>query len=164
METRILNEKDSLEELTSLIHRSYRQLADLGFRYWGTHQSVEDTKKRISNGECYIVINQEKIIGTILLTPPNKKTGTPWYDCNNVSTFHQFAIDPNYQRQGLGSKLLDAIETRAIELGATELACDTAEGATHLINMYLKRGYRQIGMADWDMTNYKSIILSKTIA
>ena len=163
MKIRMLNEKDSLEELTSLIHRAYRQLADLGFRYWGTHQSVDDTKKRISNRECYIIANEEKIVGTILLAPPDKKTGTPWYDRDDVSTFHQFAIDPDYQKQGLGSKLLNTIEKRAVELGATELACDTAEGAVHLINMYLKRGYRQVDWANWDKTNYRSVILSKTL-
>lgn len=163
MEIRQLNKNDSLEELANLIHRAYRQLADLGFRYWGTHQTVEDTKKRISNRECYIILNEGKIIGTILLTSPDKKTGHPWYDRDDVSTFHQFAVDPDYQKRGYGSKLLDIIEQRAAELGATELACDTAEGATHLIDIYLKRGYRHVGWADWDITNYRSVILSKTI-
>ena len=148
MEIRQFSNKDSLEELTDLIHRAYRQLADLGFRYWGTHQSIDDTKKRVSNGECYIIINEKKIIGTILLTSPDKKVGHSWYDRDDVSTFHQLAIDPCYQKRGYGTKLLDLIEKRAAEQGATELACDTAEGATHLIDIYLERGYRQVGWAN----------------
>ena len=164
MEIRQLDKNDSLEDLTSLIRRAYRQLADLGFLYWGTHQTVEDTQKRIASGECYVAVHAGKIIGTIKLTPPEKTFTHPWYERPDVATFHQFAIDPDYQKQGFGSTLLEFIEKRAVELGVAELACDTAEGATHLINIYLKRGYRQIGTADWDMTNYKSIILSKTIA
>ena len=44
-----------------------------------------------------------------------------------------------------------------------ELACDTAEGATHLIALYTKQGFQKVGMADWEGTNYKSVIFSKTL-
>jgi len=164
IEIRRLDNKDSLEKLTSLIHRAYRQLADLGFRYWGTHQTTEDTKKRVSNGECYVGVNKSKIIGTILLTPPCKIIGNPYYNRPDVSTFHQFAIEPDFQNKGYGSQLLNFIENRAIELGARELACDTADKAVHLIDFYLRRGYRKVDEADWDITNYKSVILSKSLS
>lgn len=161
---RLLNNNDSLEELTDLIHRAYSQLADMGFRYWGTYQTVEDTQKRISGGECYVVIYENKIIGTIMLALPQRKSCHSWYNRPDVATFHQFAIDPGHQKKGVGSMLLQIIEKRAIQLGATELACDTAEGATHLIQFYIKRGFRQVDNANWDRANYKSVILSKTIA
>ena len=64
---RLLNENDSLEELTELIHRAYRQLADMGFRYWGTHQTVEDTRKRVSKGICYVGLIENKIISSVTL-------------------------------------------------------------------------------------------------
>lgn len=164
MEIRLLNDSDSLEELTDLVHRAYRQLADLGFRYWGVHQTVEDTKKRIASRQCYVVVLEGKLIGTILLTPPDQQNGHPWYDRPDVATFHQFAVEPDHQKKGIGSKLLDTIEKQALRLGVKELACDTAEGATHLIQLYQKRGFRPVDTADWNITNYKSIILSKTIA
>ncbi len=161
---RLLTPEDSLEALTDLIHCAYRQLADLGFRYWGTHQTVEDTKERISRGECYVAVKSGRIIGTITLNLPDRTYCHPWYDRKEVTTCHQFAVDPEYQGQGIGSRLMDLIERRAVELGAQELACDTAEGAVHLIEMYRKRGYRQVGQADWRGTNYKSVILSKKLA
>lgn len=48
-------------------------------------------------------------------------------------------------------------------MGVKELACDTAEGAVHLIALYKKRGYRQVGTADWKGTSYISVVLSKTL-
>lgn len=102
------------------------------------------------------------IIGTITLNFPEKTYPHPWYDRPEVTTFHQFAVDPDFQKQGVGSKLMDWIENRAVELGAQELSCDTADGATHLIEMYKKRGFREVGKADWEGTNYASVILSKT--
>ena len=80
MEMRLLSETDSIETLTDLIHRSYWQLAELVFRYWATHQSVEDTEKRISKGECYVTTEKGVIIGTITLNFPDQTYSHPWYD------------------------------------------------------------------------------------
>jgi len=43
------------------------------------------------------------------------------------------------------------------------VAVDTAEGAAHLITFYRARGYRQVAYAQWDHTNYRSVILSKRL-
>lgn len=163
MEIRQLNTYDSLEDLTAMIHRAYRRLAEMGFRYWATHQSVEDTRKRIASGECYVAVQKGILIGTIKLTPPDAASPHPWYARPDVASFHQFAVDPDHQGQGIGSQLLEHIEQRAVELGAAELACDTADRASHLIDFYHRRGYRTVDTANWDMTNYTSIILSKTL-
>jgi hypothetical protein len=47
--------------------------------------------------------------------------------------------------------------------GATEFACDTAVGATHLVALYLRMGFEIVGEADFDSTNYKSHIFVKRI-
>ncbi len=163
LNVRSLNENDSLEELTDLIHRSYRQLADLGFRYWGTHQTVADTKKRVSKGSCYIGLIGNQIISTVTFYSPGISGGHPWFEQKNIAKFGQFAVEPAYQQQGIGGKMMDLIEQKAVEMNAGEIACDTAEGATHLIRMYRNRGYRIVGKADWDITNFISVILSKKL-
>jgi ribosomal protein S18 acetylase RimI-like enzyme len=77
--------------------------------------------------------------------------------------FSQFGVEPGLQRRGIGSILLDLVERRARETGAGELALDTAEGAAHLIKLYEKRGYRFVEHADWEKTNYRSVVLSKRL-
>lgn len=164
MSIRLISETDSMDELTDLIHRAYIQLADMGLRYWATHQSVEDTRRRAAGGECYVVEIAGRIVGTIVLRGPAKPSSHPWYNRPDVAIFNQFAVDPPFQKQRVGSTLLEFVEKRAVEMGARELACDTAEGAVHLIAMYRKRGFRQVGTADWEGTNYMSVVLSKSLA
>ena len=135
----------------------------LGFKYWASHQSSDITAKRISEGECYVAVQNDVIIATILLKPPCNSSGHPHYDRGDVASIHQFAVEPDLQKSGVGSRLLEFVESRAIKLGANELACDTAEGASHLIDMYKRRGYRKVGKASWDGTNYDSFILSKLL-
>ncbi len=163
IEIRLLSNSDSLEALTELIHRAYRQLAELGFRYWGTHQTVDDTRNRISLGECFVACARGKVVATVTLNLPKNTDGHPWYERPDVASFHQFAVEPSFQRRGIGSRLLTTIEKRAYELGARELGCDTAEGASHLIAWYIARGFRQVGKASWDVTNYESLLFSKTL-
>ena len=77
--------------------------------------------------------------------------------------FTQFGIEPAVQRQGIGTLLLDLVERRAVEIGAQEIACDTAEGATDLIAMYERKGYKIVAQANWDATNCDSVILAKPL-
>lgn len=80
-----------------------------------------------------------------------------------VASFEQFAVDPLEQGCGVGRRLLETIERRAALYGATELGCDTSERASRLVAMYRRRGYEIVDTADWAVTNYASVILSKQL-
>lgn len=164
IEVRLIEDADSLEALTDLLHRAYAPLAAMGFRYLATHQDVATTRQRTAKGECYLMFEGARIVGTILLVPPSARAAyCAWYDREDVAVLSQFAVEPQFQRNGLGGQLLAMAEGRARVLGAGEVALDTAEGATHLIAFYRARGYRQVGDAQWDHTNYRSVILSKRL-
>jgi GNAT superfamily N-acetyltransferase len=165
VQVRLLGAGDSLAELTSLLHRAYAELGAMGFRYKAVDQSVEVTRARISNGECYIAVRDGELMGSAVLLPPSwRPAHCEWYARPEVAVLSQFAVDPRFQRRGVGSKLIHHLEARARELGAEELSIDTAEGATHLIELYQRRGYRSVGTAQWEHTNYRSVLLSKRLA
>ena len=58
---------------------------------------------------------------------------------------------------------MNIVEQRAKSEGAVELSLDTAEGAKHLIKYYKQRGFRFIDYVKWEVTNYRSVILSKRL-
>ena len=155
---------DDFVELTGLLHKAYGELARMGFRYMATHQSPEITRERCEHGTTFVVEFDGKLVGTITFYDPGQTGGSPWYDRDDVCSFGQFAVEPDLQRSGIGKQLMDTVELLAAESGASEIACDTAEGAEHLIGLYARRGYRIVGKADWTETNYESVILSKEIA
>ncbi|MGQ0829679.1 MAG: GNAT family N-acetyltransferase [Bacteroidota bacterium] len=160
---RPINSSDSLDELTSLLHKSYKKLADQGFRFHASHQDVTITKQRISNAECYIATLNNKIIGTISYYSPTTKDEHEYFGQPFVASFGQFAVDPDYQKKGLGSKLMDIIEKSAIRDNAKEIGMDTAEGAKDLINYYKKRSYIFVAYTQWAVTNYRSVIMAKKL-
>ena len=103
------------------------------------------------------------IVGIITLAEAAATDGTPFYDRPDVADFGQFAVRPEYQGNGIGSRLIEMVETRAREKGLGELALNTSEHAHHLIAMYPKKGFRFVEYHRWPDVNYRSVIFSKTL-
>ena len=157
-------ENDDISSITSLLHRAYGQLAALGFRYHASWQDDETTLDRLSRGVAFIAEQDQKIVGTVTLYLPPSQTGCQWYDRGDVARFGQFGVEPELQRCGIGARLLESIESTTIHSGVPNLALDTAEGATHLIELYSRRGWVYVCDADWEITNYRSVIMNKVLS
>lgn len=154
---------DSVEELTDLLHRAYKSLADMGLNFLATHQDAETTLRRISKGECFVGTIDGKIVTTITFYMPAPSTVSSWYNRPDVGKIGQLAVDPAFQKQKIASRMMQFIEQHAQSRGIAELALDTSEQAAHLIQWYERLGYRFIEYVQWDVTNYRSVVMSKTL-
>ncbi len=163
IEIRKFGEEDSLEELTELLHKAYKPLADMGLKYVATYQSVENTGKHLKTGDCYIALAEGKMIGTIFYYHKVSKAAPPYYKKETVAVFGKFAVEPDLQNSGIGKKMMDFIEDYARKNGKKEIALDTSEDAPHLLDYYKKNGYKFAQYWQWDITNYRSIVLAKTL-
>jgi GNAT superfamily N-acetyltransferase len=170
---RVSEPGDSFEELTELLHRAYAPLAERGLRYLATHQDADTTRQRAAKGTCFVAVASDgTLIGTIVVYPPTAEldhgnlsgaSGPEWYQRPGVASFGQYGVEPAWKGRGIGRALHIAAESHARSLGAIELACDTAEPATDLVEMYARWGYRQVATTQWEVTNYRSVVLSKTL-
>ena len=154
---------DAIPQLTALLHAAYAPLAAMGLRFMATHQSDAMTLDRVAQGECLLALDGAAMVGSILFRPAARTGGTPWLERPGVASLAQFAVAPAWQSRGLGGRLLDWAEARALAGGAQEIALDTAEPATHLVAWYARRGYRPIETVQWSHTNYRSVIMSRAL-
>ncbi|HWQ09859.1 MAG TPA: GNAT family N-acetyltransferase [Holophaga sp.] len=162
---RPLEPADSLEALTELIHAAYAVHAAQGLRYWATHQSCEDTRRRFASGTGFIAEAGVGYVGTITLRAPNPDSPVPLYRDPGVWTLGQFAVAPPFKGQGVGRLLHDAAVAHAVRNGARIMAFDTAEPAMALIRKYEGWGYRIVDHCDWrPHTNYPSVVMSRLLA
>lgn len=162
---RLLRASDSLPELTDLLHRAYRELLEAGLRFTATGQSVETTRHRVEEGECWVAEIEGKLVGTIVWVRPSEAEDVAYYRRPDVAHFGQFGVDPEYRSLGLGRRLLDVVESRAREEGYAELALDTSENAAGLIALYERWGYRIVDSHDWRPgVNYLSVVMAKSLS
>jgi len=162
---RPLDAGDSLEELTEMLHRAYRPLAEMGFKYFATHQNVEQTRKRIQTGSCLLATQDKRIVGTVTwyAHEPNSPKWPALYRTPGVAHFGQFGVEPEFQRHRIGLRLLQRIEDDAKRAGCNVLALDTAEGAAHLVQWYQRLGFQTVDYVQWEVTNYRSVIMRKSL-
>jgi GNAT superfamily N-acetyltransferase len=151
--------------ITQVLHRAYSGLAERGLHFVATWQDDDITRKRMAGCECWVLVRDDgQLVGTVTLQPPGRPDGCAFYARPDVAVFGQFGVDPALRGRGLGQRLLDHCEARAAAMGAAWIGCDTAAPAAHLITHYERRGYQRVDTADWDATNYLSVVLGKRVA
>lgn len=158
--------RDSYDALTELLHAAYRPLAEMGLNYVATTQDASVTRARIGAATAsWVAVGDDgAIVGTVCYYAGSRHDREPaWYSRAEVGHFGQFAVSPAQQRSGIGAALLRAVEERALADGKMELACDTAEPASHLHAYYARHGFRVVGRHRWPHAVYDSIILSKSL-
>lgn len=136
----------------------------MGLNYTAVDQTPEVTAKRIRGGHCFVVALGPKLVGTIVAQPTYAKNECEYFTRSGVAAAHQLAVDPQHQGAGIGRMLLERAEQWAKESGFVELAMDTAEQATHLIELYARLGYRHVGSVQWPGKVYRSVVFSKRLA
>ena len=154
---------DSIPEITALLHRGYAGLSAMGFNYTAVDQDDDATRRRASNGTCFVALLDGRIVGTVTLADPGKVGGTPLFERPGIAVAGQFAVDPALQSRGVGAALMDAAEGLAADRGYTSVAGDTSEGASQLIAFYERRGFRVVERVRWEGKTYTSVVLEKRL-
>ena len=154
---------DSVEQITELLHLAYGALARQGMHYNASHQSPWQTLSRLARGDSFIAIADDRIIGTISAYRSRPDDHHPYYQRPNLVYFGQFGVHPDFQGCGVAKQLYQTVENHAMSLGATEIALDTAETAHDLIATYRRWGFEIVDRADWESTNYISVIMAKPL-
>jgi uncharacterized damage-inducible protein DinB/GNAT superfamily N-acetyltransferase len=169
VEIRMLAARDSLEGLTELLHRAYAPLLARGMNFTAATQSVATTQRRIAEGQCLVAEQQRRIVGTVTVCGPYDLQSSPWsagvpaFRDRDTAHFHQFAVAPELQRQGLGRRLVAACEQWARERGFKRMALDTAENATEMRALYRSLGYSDVTSVQWDGKTYRSVVMEKPL-
>jgi uncharacterized damage-inducible protein DinB/GNAT superfamily N-acetyltransferase len=169
IEIRGLAARDSMQALTELLHRAYAPLAGRGMNFTAATQSAETTARRAAEGHCFIAERRGRVVGTVTVCGPYEVDTAPWaanvpaFRDRDTAHFHQFAVDPDLQRQGLGRRLVAACESWALQHGYKRMALDTAEPATELRALYRRLGYAEVAQVHWEGKAYRSVIMEKAL-
>ena len=160
---RFNQQKHSVDRITDLLHEAYEPLYKAGLHYYAATQSPKATLWRFLTGIGFVAMLKDEIIGTVTYYSEYLDDDCSWYKRKEVCHFGQFAVQRRYQRQGIGRALIEMMERKALNERKKELALDTSEKAEELIEYYERRGFRKVDLVQWDVTNYRSIVMSKTL-
>jgi len=169
IEIRPMAARDSFDALTRLLHQAYADLAGAGMNFTAATQAVEQTRRRAAEGQCFVAEHDGAIVGTVTVCGPYAEgeapwaADVPWFRERDTAHFHQFAVHPELQGQGLGRRLVATCERWALQHGYKRMALDTAEPASDLRSLYGHLGYADVGSVQWQDKHYRSVIMQKTL-
>ena len=116
---------------------------------WFTKKFLKETAK--TPGYCLVAVENRKIIGAIFVRK---------FDMPKLWIFF-FVVDKNYRRQGIGSRLLKAVE-RKCSNDYPLMFVDIENRNIEAKKFYLKNGFtEQACIKDWFGIDKEGIILSK---
>ena len=161
---------DSLAELTALLHRAYAPLAAAGLNFTAASQTEAMTLQRLQGAHTWVAVHGAKLVGSITAAgpfDPNAQAwahALPWFYRQDLAHFHQYAVDPPQQGQGVGAALLQAAEAWALKQGHRAMLLDTAMPAAALRQRYARAGYADIASVQWQGKTYRSVVMLKPLA
>jgi GNAT superfamily N-acetyltransferase len=156
--------RDSLDELTAMLHRAFARLGAMGLNCTCVDQAVDVTRSRVASGECYVAIRDRTIVGTVTLHAPDPNSLCAVYRQPDTASMRQFGVEPHWQNQGIGKMLLAFANHWAATHGYAQLALDTPAPAAHLHAFYGYHGFRVADSVHFDGKRYDSSILTKPTA
>ena len=132
-------------------------------------QTAETTARRAAEGQCFVAELDGDIVGTVTVCGPYAEgeapwaADVPWFRDRDTAHFHQFAVHPAVQGQGLGRRLIVSCERWALQQGYRRMALDTAEPAADLRALYARLGYADVGQVQWQGKAYRSVIMQRVL-
>jgi len=120
-----------------------------------------NAKEYVLEGRCYVAVRRGVIVGTVTYFPPERCVGYGWYENKHVACFGLMAVHPDCREQGIGSRMVVALEKMARKDGSVELALDLPEDAQRLVDFFKERGFRSVGKMESQMFKRTTVVLSK---
>ena len=117
------------------------------FQWNEKYPSREVFKKDIESGSLYVLEIKKNVIGCIVLSDfkDDVYKDVKWLtkDSNNLY-IHRLAVDPPFQKNGNGRKLMDFAESFAVENNFVSIRLDTFSLNHRNNKFYKSRGYTRL--------------------
>jgi hypothetical protein len=163
MRIEILEKDFPYEEITELLHESYKGHLEAGRNYLAAVQSVEQTKERLQGAYCVVAYDEDRLVGTMAFRICRKEPGArrKWYEDDVYVYGGQLAVLPSYRDTKVFALMaLKASRLKEIREAKSSIA-DTSVEAHELVASYLKMGYQIVDLVSWETTNYYSYVFRK---
>ena len=137
-----------LEEIWALVGRAVAHMNALGNPQWGEDYPTRDFYAGdMDRGELYAAVVDGKLAGVACINTAESPEydPLPWTTGRPAVVIHRMAIDPAFQRRGVGSALFAFAEAEARRRGIAAMRIDTYSLNSRMQALICKMGFSQVG-------------------
>ena len=140
--------QEELEEIWPLVGRAVAHMNALGNPQWGEDYPTRDFYAGdIRRGELYAALADGVLAGVACINTSESPEydPLPWTTCRPAVVIHRMAIDPAFQRMGVGSALFAFAQAWAEARGISAMRIDTYSKNDRMQALIRKMGYTKVG-------------------
>lgn len=146
---------EDLNRIDRLYTNCIQELNNRGIFQWDyRYPNVETYKSSINYKSQYIFIDDEVLIGSVIL---NESQADEWnkvswnYQYEKTLIIHALAINPAHQGKGYGQKILELCHEYGINNDYIVTRLDVFSENPAAIYLYEKNGYKRVGEVTFDI-------------
>ena len=144
---------NDIDNVMMVINSAKKYLKNQGLQQWNLddgYPSKETLKNDILNKTCYILINNDDVIGTmsILLTPDENYEEIydgKWLTNNKYASIHRIAVREDFHNQSIGKVMLELAEEIVIYNNIKSIRIDTHKNNIPMQKTLIKSSYTKCG-------------------
>lgn len=116
------------------------------------YPAKSDFLSDIENDTLYVLENENAIIAVYVISEESDEAydKCKWDNPDDTTCIiHRLCIDPEYQNNGLGKKIMQHIEEQAKKMDYESIRLDVFTENPCALALYKNSGYEERGYADW---------------
>ncbi|SHE97155.1 GNAT family N-acetyltransferase [Clostridium fallax] len=144
--------KSDIKDIMKIIVQAQLYLKEQGVDQWQNNYPNEEViENDIFNKISYVLLKDKNIVATAAISFDGEKTYENIYDGNWISDYeyavvHRIAVDNNYKRLGLASKIMKNVENTCLDKGIRSIKIDTHEDNLSMQNFLKNNGFKYCGV------------------
>lgn len=139
---------EELDAVWLLVRRAVAHMNELGNPQWGEDYPTRDFyADDLARGELYAARSGGVLAGAACINTAEapEYAPLPWATAPPAVVIHRMAVDPAFQRQGVGRAFFAFAEELARQRGLSALRIDTYRLNLRMQALILSRGFTKVG-------------------
>lgn len=151
MEFRKAIEEDC-SSIMNIIKQAQAYFKEKGINQWqNNYPNLESIGMDIKNNNGYVLLKDNKVIGTTVFILDGEKTYEniyegEWLSSNQYGTIHRIAVDSQYKGLGTASIIIKNLEEMCLSNGINSIRVDTHEENLSMKRLLKKNGFKYCGI------------------
>ena len=144
--------KSDIENIMKIIKQAQAYFKSQGINQWqNNYPNNEIINNDIDNGESYVLLKNNKIIATAVVSFKKEKsfnyiTDGEWITNGKSGVIHRVAVDNSYKGLGLSHEIIRYAEKLCVSNGVYSIKVDTHEENILMQNLLKKNNFKYCGI------------------
>jgi ribosomal protein S18 acetylase RimI-like enzyme len=131
-----------------LISAATQTMREHGIYQWDEiYPNEQIITKDVDSRSLYVLEEGDLCLAAVALNQEQDEAyqQVQWLGGEPVLVVHRLCVDPAYQENGIGSRLMDFAEEHAKQNACVSIRLDAYTGNPRAVRLYKRRGYRKAG-------------------